>query len=126
MDQENDKRCSEEETCCSHHESCETEKSAQQKAEEEAFEFKNKYFLLLAELENTRKRLQKEKQDMMKFAVENVLADFLNPIESMEKVMGFSDQMSQETKNWVFGFKMLFEQLRSVLSEHGVVAYDSV
>ncbi len=133
MNQENDKRCSEDEACCHHQETKEPEINFEQpeitllqKAEEEASEFKNKYFLILAELENTRKRLQKEKQEMMKFAVENVLTDFLSPIESMEKVMGFGDQMSQETKNWVFGFKMLFEQLKSVLAEHGVHPYDSI
>lgn len=95
------------------------------KSIEEANEYKSKYFLILAELENTRKRLQKEKQEMMKFAVENILCDFLAPLDSMENAMRFTDQMSTETKNWVFGFKMLVEQLKNVLADHGVTSYSS-
>ena len=97
-----------------------------QKLQEELADYKNKYFLVLAELENTRKRLQKEKHDMMKFASQNVLSDFLAPIENMEKVMSFSDHMSQETKNWVYGFQMLVEKMKEVLSQHGVVAFNSL
>ncbi|MBI5273452.1 MAG: nucleotide exchange factor GrpE [Chlamydiales bacterium] len=96
------------------------------KSLEEANEYKNKYLLTLAELENTRKRLQKEKQEMMKFAVENILCDFLTPLDSMENAMKFTDQMSVETKNWVFGFNMLVEQLKTVLAEHGVTSYSSI
>jgi molecular chaperone GrpE len=129
MNKEHDKRCKEEESCCNHHHESgdvNEEMTLLQKAQDEASEYKNKYFLILAELENTRKRLQKEKQEMMKFAAENVLSDFLSPIESMEKVMSFSDQMSQETKNWVYGFKMLFEQLKSVFAENGVHPFESL
>ena len=33
-------------------------------------DFKDKYFRLLAEMENTRKRMQKEKHEMTRFAIE--------------------------------------------------------
>lgn len=91
-----------------------------QKSLEEAKDYKNKYLGALAELENTRKRLQKEKQEMMQFAVENVLCEFLTPLDSIENAMGFTDQMSDETKNWVHGFKMLVGQLKDVIAQHGV------
>ncbi len=39
--------------------------------EEEVKEYKDKYLRLLAEIENTRKRMQKEKQEMTRFAMEN-------------------------------------------------------
>jgi molecular chaperone GrpE len=47
----------------------------------EAAEYKDKYLRVLAEAENARKRLQKERQELIQFAVQNVIADFLNPIE---------------------------------------------
>jgi len=96
------------------------------RATEEASEFKDKYLRTLAELENTRKRLQKEKQEMMQFSAQNVISEFLKPLDEMEKVLGFSDQMSDETRNWAMGFEMLMGQFRDVLTYHNVFPFDSL
>ena len=48
--------------------------SEEQMLKNELQESKNKYLLLLADSENTRKRLQKEKVEMLRFAVENLIA----------------------------------------------------
>lgn len=101
----------------------ELQQEQMRKSLEDATEYKNKYLSALAELENTRKRLQKEKQEMMKFAVENVICDFLAPLDNIENAMGFTDQMSEETQNWVNGFKMLVGQLREVITQHGVTPF---
>lgn len=58
----------------------------------------DRYLMALAEAENSRKRLQKERTEMMQYAVENALMDFLPPIESMEKALGFASQTSEEVK----------------------------
>jgi molecular chaperone GrpE len=93
------------------------------KLQQEATEFKEKYFLSLAELENTRKRLQKEKQEMTKFAAESIILEFLTPIDNLENALSFTDQMSPETKNWAMGFNMLLSQFKDVLSSNGVSAF---
>ncbi|MCF7852814.1 MAG: nucleotide exchange factor GrpE [Simkaniaceae bacterium] len=98
---------------------------AMQQLEKEAREFKEKYFMCLAELENMRKRLQKEKQEMTKFAAENILLEFLTPIDNFENALGFTDQMSPETRNWAHGFAMLLNQFKDVLSTHGVTPFHS-
>ena len=97
-----------------------------EKLQKEANDFKEKYFLTLAEIENMRKRLQKEKQDMTRFAVENVIAEFLTPLDNLENALGFTDQMSQETKNWAIGFNMLLAQFKDVLTNHGVTSFSSM
>ncbi|QXE27324.1 nucleotide exchange factor GrpE [Chlamydia buteonis] len=86
----------------------------------------DKYLIVLAESENARKRLQKERQEMMQYAVENALIDFLVPIESMEKALGFASQMSDEVKNWALGFNMILQQFKQVFEEKGIVEYSSV
>lgn len=48
-------------------------KTHQQKAEQELEEYRDKYLRLLAEMDNTRKRMQKEKQEAIRFAIENAL-----------------------------------------------------
>jgi len=85
----------------------------------------DKYLRLLAENENVRKRMTKEKHDNAKFAVENVIAEFLAPIDSFEQALGFADQMSDETKNWAIGFQMILDQLKEVLSMRGITPFTS-
>ena len=97
-----------------------------EKLQKEANEFKEKYFLTLAEIENMRKRLQKEKQEMTRFAVENVITEFLTPIDNLENALSFTDQMSQETKNWAIGFNMLLAQFKDVLTSNGVSSFSSI
>lgn len=97
-----------------------------EKLTEDAKEFKDKYLRLLAEIDNTRKRLQKEKQDLMRFAVRDVLLEILHPIDHMEKALAHSENMSHEVKHWAAGFKMILTQFKEVLTLHGVHAVESV
>ena len=94
--------------------------------QEELKECQEKYLRMLAESENARKRMQKERQEMTKYAVENVLAEFLHPIDSFEKALQFAESMSPEVKNWAIGFEMLLNQFKHILSQHGVQEYHSV
>jgi molecular chaperone GrpE len=88
-------------------------------------DFKDKYFRLLAEMENSRKRLQKEKHEMTRFAIENVIAEVLLPIDTLENALSFSEQMSEDTRNWARGFEMILNQFKEVLVNHNVVAFHS-
>ncbi len=79
-------------------------------------ECQEKYMRMLAESENVRKRMQKERQEMTKYAVENMLAEFLHPIDSLEKALQFAESMSDEVRNWAIGFEMLLNQFKQILS----------
>jgi molecular chaperone GrpE len=94
--------------------------------QQELKECQEKYLLMLAESENARKRMQKERQELTKHAVENVLAEFLHPLDSFEKALQFAETMSDEVKNWAIGFEMLLNQFKQVLNQHGVQEYHSV
>lgn len=96
-----------------------------QDLENQLKEQKEKYLRSLAEIENTRKRMQKERQDMTKFAVDNILCDLLDPIDNFEKALGFADKMSDEVKNWAIGFQMILTQFKDVLDQHGAKIFDS-
>ncbi|MEM1009409.1 MAG: nucleotide exchange factor GrpE, partial [Myxococcota bacterium] len=64
----------------------------------EAEEYKDKYFRLLAESENARKRMQKEKVELTQYALQNMVCDILHPIDQMENALKHADQMSEEIK----------------------------
>lgn len=93
--------------------------------EQEMLEHKEKYVRLLADTENTRKRMQKEKQDMTKFAVENVISEFLSPLDNLENALSFANHTSEETKNWAMGFQMILSQFKDILTQHNIVPFHS-
>jgi molecular chaperone GrpE len=104
----------------------ETNKETQEvDANTKYFEMENKYLRLLAEMENTRKRLQKEKQETVNFAIENTISDFLNIFDNFEKALGFASSSNDEVKNWAKGFEMILTQFRDILHSHGIVAFHS-
>lgn len=86
----------------------------------EAEEFKDKYYRTLAEGENMRKRLAKEKQEMLRFGIENVIADFLPAIDQFENALGHAESATGEVKNWSIGFQMILSQFKEVLTSHGI------
>jgi molecular chaperone GrpE len=94
--------------------------------EEEIKEHKDKYLRMLAETENSRKRMQKEKQESTRYAMENLMAEILSPIDNFENALGFTDKMSQETKNWALGFQMILTQFKDLLVSNGVEPFTSV
>lgn len=89
-------------------------------------EYQDKYLRSLADSENARKRMQKERQEMTKYAVEGILAEFLHPLDNLEKALRFAESMSDEVRNWATGFEMLLNQFKQILSNHGVEEYHSI
>jgi molecular chaperone GrpE len=88
-------------------------------------DFKDKYMRALAEMENMRKRMQREKQDMARFGIENAIGEFLPAIDNFENALRFAEQATGEVKNWAMGFQMILSQFKEVLYNHGIVAFHS-
>ncbi|MEI8366618.1 MAG: nucleotide exchange factor GrpE [Parachlamydiaceae bacterium] len=91
----------------------------------ELAECKDKYLRVLAESENARKRIQKEKQETIQYAIQNMIVDFLSPIDHMENALKFTQQMSDDVKHWALGFQMILTQFKDVLSINGVTPFES-
>jgi molecular chaperone GrpE len=92
---------------------------------DELAEYKDKYLRLLAEMDNTRKRMQKERQEMTRFAVENFICDLLTPIDQLEQALSCASQLSGEAKHWAMGFTMILNQFKEVVASHGVTPFAS-
>jgi len=84
-----------------------------------------KYFRALADMENSRKRMQKEKHDTTRFAVENMINEFLAPLDNFENALSFAHQHSEETQNWAKGFEMILTQFKDILANHKVTSFQS-
>lgn len=92
---------------------------------DEASEYKHKYLHMLADAENARKRLQKERQDITRYAVETTVVDFLTPLDQLENALKYAQQMSPEIKHWAMGFQMILNQFKDALSNNGISSFTS-
>lgn len=97
-----------------------------EKLKQEAQDFKDKYQRSLAEGENARKRMQKEKQDLIQYAVQSAMVDFLAPIDHLENALQYAEQGSKEIKHWASGFHMILNQFKDILNNNGVKPFKSV
>lgn len=97
-----------------------------EKLQQEASDFKHKYLHLLADSENARKRLQKDRDEIVQYTIRGIILDFLHPIDHMENALKYTDEASDEVKHWATGFKMILSQFKDVLANNGVKPFDSI
>ena len=94
-------------------------------AAEDAIDYRDKYLRLLADVENSRKRMQKEKQELVRMGIENILGEVLGPMDNLDNALKHAANLSGELKNWAMGFQMILAQFKDVLSQNGVTAFIS-
>ncbi len=82
-------------------------------------DYKEKYLLTLAEMDNLRKRLEAEKSDFIKYRASSFIYDILPTIDMFEQALA-AKNVSDETKNWLLGFEMILNNLKNNLDAEGV------
>ncbi len=78
---------------------------------------------LLAEMENLRKRFEREKVETIKFGSINLARDILSPGDNLERALDAlpeNENHSESIKNLVDGLKMVLKEYKSTLEKHGV------
>ena len=103
-----------------------TPESIAEELKAEVQEYKDKYLHALAEIENSRKRLSREKVEAQSYAVQNIVVDLLQPIDLLEQALKHAEEAKGDITTWAKGFEMILEQLHHVLADHGVSSYVSV
>ncbi|MEN8662331.1 MAG: nucleotide exchange factor GrpE [Lentimonas sp.] len=97
----------------------EPELSELEKAQQEAAEMKTRYLRSVADMENFRKRIAREKQDIIRSAAANVLESLLPVLDNMKLGLQAAEN-HPEAKDVTVGFKMVDDQLKKSLSEQGL------
>lgn len=103
----------------------ETEETTPQNQEENSEDWKEKYLRTLAEMENMRKRMQKERHEMTQFGIESALGEFLHAIDNFENALRFAEGGGPEVKSWAQGFEMILSQFKEALQTQGITAFHS-
>ena len=73
-----------------------------------------------ADLENTRKRLDREKQEFIKFANEGLVLGLLNVLDDLERTVDLAETTKQDLSAFLKGVEMILAHLYEMLKEHGV------
>lgn len=83
------------------------------------------YLRTLADMENLRKRTQRDKEEMAKFANEHILREMLPVIDNLERAVEHAEQ-GESSEGLFEGVQMTLTQFRQLLSKFGVEPVDAV
>ncbi len=104
-------------------ETTEDENSEEDSLEKEIETLKEEKIRLLAEMENLRKRFEREKVETIKFGSINLARDILSPGDNLERALDAlpeDENHPESIKNLIDGLKMVLKEYKSILEKHGV------
>lgn len=78
-----------------------------------------KYLRLMAEFQNYKKRVAKEKTDIHSYANEKIVTELLEVLDNFERAL--ASETSVEAEGYAQGMKLIFDQLLGVLTKSGLV-----
>ncbi len=107
-------------------ESANPEVLAKEEKKEEV-DYKAKYFYIAAEMDNYRKRMEREKENLLKFGNERVLSDLLEVVDNFDRTIGMlKGDQDEKVKNLVIGLEMIEKQFLDTMGKHGLTPIQSV
>jgi molecular chaperone GrpE len=95
-----------------------SEDNAKETKEED---FKAKFYYLAAEMENLRKRQEREKQNFIKFGNEKILSQLIDVVDNLDRTLdAIRGDEDDKVKNIVVGVDMVKNQFMDILSQNGL------
>ena len=94
------------------------------KLEEEVTTWKTDYYKVFADMENLKRRMQKEHDNSMKFMMQSFIEQLLPIIDSFERSLNVQNP-TDEINTFLKGYQMIFDQFMDVLNQNGVEAIEA-
>ena len=107
----------------------ENEESEEERLQEEVRTLKEDKIRVLAEMENLRKRFDREKIDSIKYGSVNFARDILSPGDNLDRALSAINQEEdypQSIKNLIEGLKMVQKEFSSALEKNGISKINSM
>lgn len=83
-------------------------------------EMKDKYLRTLAEMDNLKKRLHRERDNIVKYGTESLLKDFLRIFDAIEKSIQMAVELHPEDSKFIDGNRMVEKLFLETLKRHNV------
>lgn len=105
----------------------ENQEAAATEAKKEEVDYKSKYFYIAAEMDNYRKRMEREKDNLLKYGNERVLSDLVDVLDNFERTISMlAPDQDQKIKNIVTGLDMVKKLFEDTLSKHGLSPVEAI
>ena len=75
---------------------------------------------LQADFENSRKRLEREKQEFLRFANEGIIAGLLNVVDDLERSLQLAQEKHEDFSAFLKGIGMILAHLYDLLKKYGL------
>ena len=102
-----------------------TSEAELERLKQDVVQAKDQYVRMLAEVENTRKRLAREKEEFSRFAAETVIRALLPILDSLDQALVAVDKRA-DAEAVVKGVHLIHRQLHGVLEKEGVTRIPTV
>ena len=89
------------------------------KLEAEVDQWKTDYYKVFADMQNLKRRLEKEHQNTMKFMMQSFIEELLPVLDNFERSLNVPNA-SEEVQSFLKGYEMIFKQLMGILEKNGV------
>lgn len=91
-----------------------------QKLAEEVARYKDQYIRLFAEFENARKRMDRDRQEFIKYANEGLLTEFLGILDNLGRSVEAAQARHEDYEAFLKGVEMIMAQIHEMLKRNGV------
>ena len=105
------------------------EQPVEEKLKEEISSLKEEKIRVLAEMENLRKRFDREKIDSIKYGSVNFARDMLSPGDNLDRALSSinkDEDHPQSIKNLIEGLLMVKKELSTVLEKNGITKIETL
>lgn len=92
--------------------------------DQEIAELKDKMLRLAADMENTRKRLERERSEAICFANENILRELLSVVDNLERAIQHGESES-DPERLLEGIRMTHKNFLDILAKFGCTPFES-
>ena len=89
-------------------------------------DYKDQYLRLVAEFDNARKRMERDKQDFVKFANEGIVSELLQVVDHLDLSVQAAKKNPDDIKNLIMGIEMVLNNAQELLKNNGVTPIDVV
>ena len=105
------------------------EKTKEEQLVEDVERLRDEKLRLLAEMDNLRKRSERDRVDAIRYGSFNLAKDILSPDDNLTRALDAipeDDKKSNSIKNLIDGLKMVQKEFSTILEKHGVKKIESI
>ncbi len=104
-------------------ESKEPENTAEESGDSKAEDGNEKYVRLMAEFQNYKKRVTKEKNDIREYATEKLITELLPVLDNFERALAASAE--DDPAGYAKGMELIFTQMKTELEKSGLAELEA-